>query len=63
MIEAYTPEAVYAAERVLMERLAEGELMSRAVDGLAQITAIRLAERRGRRVVALVGLIVVLKLL
>lgn len=55
MIEAYAPETVYAAERVLMERLAEGELMARAVTGLAKVAAIRLAERGGRRVVALVG--------
>ncbi|MGB7820205.1 MAG: NAD(P)H-hydrate epimerase, partial [Ornithinibacter sp.] len=55
MIEAWSVDAVYAAERELMSTLPEGELMARAVDGLTAVAAARLAERGGGSVVALVG--------
>ena len=55
MIEAHAIPAVYAAEEALMATLEEGELMARAVEGLAAVAAARLEERDGRSVVALVG--------
>ncbi len=55
MIEAWSTTDVYAAEAALMATLAEGELMARAVDGLATLAAARLQQRHGTRVVALVG--------
>ncbi len=55
MIEAWSTTDVYAAEGALMATLADGELMARAVSGLAAVAAARLAERQGTRVVALVG--------
>ncbi len=55
MIEAWSTTDVYAAEAALMATLAEGELMARAVDGLATLAAARLQQRHGARVVALVG--------
>lgn len=55
MIEAWLPTDVYAAEAALLETLDEGELMVRAVDGLADVAATRLHDRDGRAVVALVG--------
>jgi hydroxyethylthiazole kinase-like uncharacterized protein yjeF len=55
MIEAYSIADVRAAEALAMAGLPEGELMSRASGGLARVAAARLAERAGRRVVALVG--------
>ncbi len=55
MIEAWQPEDVYAAEAAVADVLPEGELMARAVAGLAEVTRARLDERGGRRVVALVG--------
>jgi len=55
MIEAWSTADVYAAEGALMATLEEGELMARAVAGLASVAAARLAERDGSRVVALVG--------
>ncbi len=55
MIEAWSTEQVYAAEAALMATLPQGELMARAVRGLAAVAAARLQDRGGRRVVALVG--------
>ncbi|HEU5241283.1 MAG TPA: NAD(P)H-hydrate epimerase, partial [Ornithinibacter sp.] len=55
MIEAWSTEAVYAAESALMETLDEGELMARAVEGLAGVAAARLEELDGDAVAALVG--------
>jgi hydroxyethylthiazole kinase-like uncharacterized protein yjeF len=55
VIDAFATTTVYAAERALMAELAEGELMERAVAGLAALVRIRLQERGSRRVVALVG--------
>ncbi len=56
MIEAYSIADVRAAEARTMAGLPEGELMSRASRGLAEVAAARLTQRDGRRVVALVGL-------
>lgn len=55
MIEAFTTDAVYAAEKALMATLEDGELMARAVEGLAAVAAARLEERGGTSVAALVG--------
>ncbi|MEO7422732.1 MAG: NAD(P)H-hydrate epimerase, partial [Ornithinibacter sp.] len=55
MIQAWSTQDVYAAEAALMETLAEGELMERAVEGLAGVVAARLAQNGGGSVVALVG--------
>ena len=55
MIEAWSTDDVYFAEEALMATLADGELMARAVSGLAAVAAARLEERKGTRVVALVG--------
>ncbi|MGG5259454.1 bifunctional ADP-dependent NAD(P)H-hydrate dehydratase/NAD(P)H-hydrate epimerase [Phycicoccus avicenniae] len=55
MIEGYGAEAVYAAEAALMEVLEDGELMARAVEGLAAVADARLSETGGTSVVALVG--------
>ena len=55
MIEAWSTDAVYAAEAALMETLAEGELMERAVEGLAAVAAARLEARSGDAAAAMVG--------
>ncbi len=55
MIEAWSTDDVYAAEAALMAGLDEGELMARAVEGLAGVVAARLEERDGAAVAALVG--------
>ncbi|MEO7269499.1 MAG: NAD(P)H-hydrate dehydratase [Knoellia sp.] len=55
MIEAWSPEDVYAAEAVLEEELASGELMARAVEGLADVVAARVSQLDAETVVALVG--------
>ena len=55
MIEAWSPEAVYAAEAALEDELASGELMARAVEGLAEVVTARLAQLGAHTVVALVG--------
>ena len=55
MIRAWSPAAVYEAEAALMATLPEGELMARAVAGLAEVARLRLHQRGGTRVVALVG--------
>ena len=55
MIEAWSTDAVYAAERGLMATLDDGELMARAVEGLAGVAAARLEECGGEAVAALVG--------
>ena len=55
MIEAWSTDAVYAAEGALMATLDEGELMARAVEGLAGVAAARLEECGGESVAALVG--------
>ena len=55
MIEAYDVSSVRAAEGAAMRELPEGTLMDRAARGLAAVVGVRLRERGGRRVVALVG--------
>lgn len=55
MIQGYATQDVYAAEEELMSRLDDGELMARAVEGLAAVAAARLEERDGTSVAALVG--------
>src|SRR4051812_11285032 len=55
MIEAYDVAGVRAAEGAAMRELPEGTLMDRAARGLASVVGVRLRERGGRRVVALVG--------
>jgi hydroxyethylthiazole kinase-like uncharacterized protein yjeF len=55
VIEAYDIRSVRAAEAAAMRQLPEGTLMDRAARGLASVVAVRLRERGGRRVVALVG--------
>ncbi|HET7823286.1 MAG TPA: NAD(P)H-hydrate dehydratase [Ornithinibacter sp.] len=55
MIEAWSTDAVYAAEEALMATLDDGELMARAVEGLAGVAAARLEESAGESVAALVG--------
>ncbi len=55
MIEAFAVDDVVAAERDLIATLEEGELMARAVDGLAALAAARLEASGGRSVAALVG--------
>ncbi|WP_353509819.1 NAD(P)H-hydrate dehydratase [Intrasporangium sp.] len=55
MIRALAVAEVRAAEAAAMAGLPEGELMSRAAEGLARIAAARLEERDGSTVVALVG--------
>ncbi len=55
MIEAFGVDDVYAAENALMDGLDEGELMARAVAGLAAVATARLEGRAGRSVAALVG--------
>ncbi len=55
MIEGYATEVVYAAEEALMATLDDGELMARAVEGLAAVASARLEERGGTSVAALVG--------
>ncbi|KGN32847.1 carbohydrate kinase [Knoellia sinensis KCTC 19936] len=55
MIEAWSPEDVYAAESALEDELASGELMARAVEGLAEVVAARVSQLGAETVVALVG--------
>jgi hydroxyethylthiazole kinase-like uncharacterized protein yjeF len=55
MIRAHSVEAVRAAEATAMAALPEGELMSRAALGLAEVAAARLADTDGTTVVGLVG--------
>ena len=55
MIEAWSPADVYAAEAALEEELASGELMARAVEGLAEVVAARVSQLDAETVVALVG--------
>ena len=55
MIRAWSTDAVYGAEAALMATLPDGELMARAVEGLALVAAARLEERDGTAVAALVG--------
>lgn len=55
MIEAWSTHDVYAAEAALMATLDDGELMARAVEGLAGVAAARLEELDGEAVAALVG--------
>lgn len=55
MIEAWSSEDVYAAEAALEDELASGELMARAVEGLAEIVAARVSQLDAETVVALVG--------
>ena len=47
MIEAWSTDDVYAAEEALMATLADGELMARAVSGLAAVAAARLRGAQG----------------
>ncbi|GAA4392932.1 bifunctional ADP-dependent NAD(P)H-hydrate dehydratase/NAD(P)H-hydrate epimerase [Ornithinibacter aureus] len=55
MIRAWSTDAVYDAEAALMATLPDGELMARAVEGLALVAAARLQECDGAAVAALVG--------
>jgi hydroxyethylthiazole kinase-like uncharacterized protein yjeF len=55
VIEAWSTDDVYAAEAALMATLDDGELMQRAVEGLAGVAAARLEELGGDAVAALVG--------
>ena len=55
MIRAHSVEAVRAAEAAAMAQLPEGELMSRAALGLAEVAAARLDDTDGTTVVGLVG--------
>jgi len=55
MIRAHSVEAVRAAEAAAMAQLPEGELMSRAALGLAEVAAARLDDTHGTTVVGLVG--------
>ena len=55
MIRAWSTDAVYGAEAALMATLPDGELMARAVEGLALVAAARLQECDGAAVAALVG--------
>jgi NAD(P)H-hydrate repair Nnr-like enzyme with NAD(P)H-hydrate epimerase domain len=55
VIRAWSTDAVYGAEAALLATLPEGELMARAVEGLALVAAARLEERGGTAVAALVG--------
>ena len=55
MIEAWSPADVYAAEAALEDELASGELMARAVEGLAEVVAARLSQLAAETVIALVG--------
>lgn len=55
MIRAHSIEAVREAEAAVMAQLPEGELMSRAAHGLAEVAAARLADVQGTTVVGLVG--------
>ncbi|PRY58161.1 hydroxyethylthiazole kinase-like uncharacterized protein yjeF/hydroxyethylthiazole kinase-like uncharacterized protein yjeF [Knoellia remsis] len=55
MIEAWSPEDVYAAEAALESELASGELMARAAEGLADVVAARASQLEVESVVALVG--------
>src|SRR5664280_977613 len=58
-VQAHDVEAVRAAEREVLARVAEGSLMQRAAAGLAAVCAEELHRRRGRvtaaRVVLLIG--------
>ena len=53
MIEAFATQDVYAAESTLMQTLAEGELMARAVEGLIEVVSARIEQLGAQRVVAL----------
>ena len=55
MNRAWSTDAVYGAEAALMATLPDGELMARAVEGLALVAAARLQECDGAAVAALVG--------
>jgi len=55
VIEAWSPKDVYAAEAALEDELASGELMARAVEGLAEVVAARVAQLGAETVIALVG--------
>ncbi|CAN7482041.1 bifunctional ADP-dependent NAD(P)H-hydrate dehydratase/NAD(P)H-hydrate epimerase [Terrabacter sp. LjRoot27] len=55
MIRAHSVEAVRAAEAAAMALLPDGELMSRAAQGLAQVAAARLEDSDEATVVGLVG--------
>ncbi|KRF46190.1 bifunctional ADP-dependent NAD(P)H-hydrate dehydratase/NAD(P)H-hydrate epimerase [Terrabacter sp. Soil810] len=55
MIRAHSVEAVRSAEAAAMAELPEGELMSRAALGLAEVAVARLADIEGTTVVGLVG--------
>ena len=55
MLRAWSVARVRAAEQALLAALPEGELMGRAAAGLAAVCRVRLSERDGTRVVALVG--------
>jgi hydroxyethylthiazole kinase-like uncharacterized protein yjeF len=55
VLRAWSVARVRDAEQALLAALPEGELMGRAAAGLAAVCRVRLSERDGTRVVALVG--------
>lgn len=55
MIRAHSVTTVRSAEAAAMAELPDGELMSRAAQGLAEVAAARLDDRDGSTAVALVG--------
>ncbi|HEX5428394.1 MAG TPA: NAD(P)H-hydrate dehydratase [Pedococcus sp.] len=55
MVGAFSAARVRAAEEALMAGLPDGELMSRAAAGLAEVCRVRLSARDGTTVVGLVG--------
>jgi ADP-dependent NAD(P)H-hydrate dehydratase / NAD(P)H-hydrate epimerase len=55
VVGAFSPARVRAAEEALMAGLPDGELMSRAASGLAEVCRVRLSARGGTTVVGLVG--------
>jgi hydroxyethylthiazole kinase-like uncharacterized protein yjeF len=55
VLRAWSPARVRAAEQALIGELAEGELMSRAAEGLAEVCRARLASSGGTRLVVLAG--------
>ncbi|TPG19020.1 bifunctional ADP-dependent NAD(P)H-hydrate dehydratase/NAD(P)H-hydrate epimerase [Pedococcus bigeumensis] len=55
MLQAWSAQRVRAAEEALMGELADGELMARAAEGLAEVCRARLTASGGSRVVVLAG--------
>jgi hydroxyethylthiazole kinase-like uncharacterized protein yjeF len=55
VLQAWSADRVRAAEEALMVGLADGELMARAAEGLAEVCRARLSASGGSRVVVLAG--------